>query len=97
MEDKIKFADRVKHIGRDEEGKVVSIKNDGLHVEFEQKTPRGNASIGIFDEVWFRMHPDLLVNLSSCKNLDDWRRAGQHLKPQQTPGRERADVEMDHQ
>lgn len=51
-----RVGDRVHHIGRAENGTVVSLANDTVHVEFDQPTPRGNKSIGEFDEVWFNTH-----------------------------------------
>lgn len=48
--------DRVHHVGRSEDGTVVSLTHEAVHVEFDQPTPGGRPSIGIFDEVWFNTH-----------------------------------------
>jgi hypothetical protein len=63
--DKFKFGDRVKHLIRNEEGRVYAIEEDGLHIHFDNPTPRGNISVGIFDDDWFLSHPDVLVNLTN--------------------------------
>lgn len=84
--------DRVRHILRGEEGLVQTLEADGLHVIFDGLTPRGNLSVGVFDAAWFRLHPDLLVNLSA-KAADDekrqsrsqWAQIGWNDR-QQTPG-----------
>jgi hypothetical protein len=77
--------DRVRHIGRNEEGYVHAIERDGVHVHFDQPTPRLNVSVGIFDNIWFKSHPDFLINLSKNEILTERRRAGKRLT-QQTPG-----------
>jgi hypothetical protein len=59
-----KIGDRVKHVLRNQEGKVYSIEEEGLHVHFDSRTPRGNIAVGVYDDDWFRLHPDMLVNLS---------------------------------
>lgn len=53
--------DRVHHIGRKEDGTVLPFDLAGVvRVEFDNLTPRGNPSIGEFDEVWFNTHPGWL-------------------------------------
>lgn len=66
--------DRVYHSGRQDFGNVTSIENEVVKVEFENPTPRGNRSIGEFDEVWFRTHPGWLKRASEelrHKHLED--------------------------
>lgn len=86
------IGDRVKHILRSEEGTVQNCAEDGLHVLFDNPTPRGNQSVGIYDRQWFDSHPDLLVNLTHKMTADDkrqsrsqWAQMGWHDR-QQTPG-----------
>lgn len=56
-----KTGDRVHHTGRKEDGTVLSFDTTGvIRVEFDNLTPRGNKSIGEFDEVWFNTHPGWL-------------------------------------
>lgn len=53
--------DRVHHVGRRENGTVLpSDTTSVVLVEFDNPTPRGNKSIGEFDEVWFNTHPGWL-------------------------------------
>lgn len=60
-----KAGDRVHHIGRKEDGTVLSFDTAGVvRVEFDNPTPRGNKSFGEFDEAWFNAHPGWLRNLT---------------------------------
>jgi hypothetical protein len=57
--------DRVRHVGRQEDGAVLPFDTAGVvKVEFDDPTPRGNRSIGEYDETWFRIHPHLLQFVS---------------------------------
>lgn len=85
------MGDRVKHLSRNEEGCVNAIEDDGVHVLFDNPTPRGNKSVGIFDHDWFRAHPEILVNLSvkqatneKRRTRSDWGKMGWHER-RQTP------------
>lgn len=55
MVPKFNVGDRVHHIGRRENGTVTGT-GDRIVVEFDNPTPRGNKSIGVFDDLWFRSH-----------------------------------------
>ncbi len=55
-----KAGDRVHHTGRKESGTVLDSPSDVVRVLFDNPTPRGNQSIGEFDEVWFNTHPNWL-------------------------------------
>jgi hypothetical protein len=55
-----KVGDRVRHTGRQESGTVTSTENGCVIVEFDIPTPRGNKSVGNYDAVWFRTHPNML-------------------------------------
>ena len=56
-----KVGDRVYHTDRQDFGAVTSLENATVQVTFDNPTPRGNRSIGEFDEVWFRSHPNWLL------------------------------------
>lgn len=57
--------DRVRHIGRNEEGTVLPFDTAGVvKVLFDKPTPSGAKSIGEFDQVWFMTHPNWLINLT---------------------------------
>lgn len=59
-----KAGDRVHHIGRKEDGTILPFDTTGVvRVEFDNPTPRGNKSIGEFDENWFRTHTNWLLSL----------------------------------
>lgn len=57
----VRVGDRVNHKMRNEGGVVEAVESDGIHVRFDHPTPKGGASIGIFDENWFRTHRGVLV------------------------------------
>jgi len=63
---------RVYHIGRKEFGVVTSTANETVTVEFGNATARGGRNIGIFDGLWFDLHPLWLIDAKQA--------------PQQTPG-----------
>jgi len=65
-----KVGDRVKHIGRNECGTVISTDDDVVDVEFDIQTPRGAISIGRFDERWFASHEGWLIAASQEQNDD---------------------------
>lgn len=61
MAQMFKTGDRVHHVGRREDGTVLpDITIDVVRVQFDNPTPRGDPSIGQFDELWFDMHPGWL-------------------------------------
>jgi hypothetical protein len=51
-----KPGDRVRHVSRDELGTVERV-DDYVHVRFDKPTPRGAASRGEYDELWFSKFP----------------------------------------
>lgn len=62
--DQFQLGDRVRHIGMNEEGEVLSIDRDGtIHVQYDRTDDKGRHWIGVYDAAWFRIHPDLLVRL----------------------------------
>jgi hypothetical protein len=59
-----KAGDRVHHIGRRENGTVLPfITPEVVRVEFDNPAPSGRPSIGEFDELWFRTHPNWLTSI----------------------------------
>lgn len=48
--------DRVRHLGREQNGTVTSVSNGTVIVLFDN-----SKSPGYFDELWFQMHGDLLI------------------------------------
>lgn len=56
-----KTGDRVRHVSRDEKGTVTILDNGDVKVRFDKPTPSGRASIGVYDELWFRLNPNGLV------------------------------------
>jgi len=65
-----KIGDRVKHIGRNEYGTVISTDDGVVDVEFDIKTSRGAVSIGRFDERWFASHEGWLIAAASQEQND---------------------------
>lgn len=55
-----KDGDRVRHIGRHEDGTVKLLDNGSVQVTFDNLAPSGKPSVGEYDEVWFRTHPNWL-------------------------------------
>jgi hypothetical protein len=55
--------DRVKHLSRDEIGTVSILPNGDIQVDFDNPTPKGRKSVGIYDANWFRLYPNALVKL----------------------------------
>lgn len=49
--------DRVRHTGRDEMGTVTNVTDKEVHVTFDKPAPSGKPSVGIYDGLWFRLHP----------------------------------------
>lgn len=61
MSEIFKAGDRVHHIGRQENGTILPFNLTGVvRVEFDSLTPRLNPSIGEFDAIWFKSHPNWL-------------------------------------
>lgn len=59
-----KDQDRVRHIGRNEDG-IVRITDEGhVEVTFDKPNSKGNPSIGVYDYNWFRTYPEGLKLLS---------------------------------
>lgn len=57
--------DRVRHCGRDELGTVTAVDADGVHVTYDNPTPKGKPSRGLYDERWFELLPGMLVRADS--------------------------------
>lgn len=55
----LKVGDRVRHVGRNEDGTVVNTIGY-IKVDFDKLSPRGHRSVGQYDEKWFAMYPRLL-------------------------------------
>jgi hypothetical protein len=53
-----KTGDRVRHVSRDENGTVTILENGDVHVRFDKPTPKGRASVGVYDRLWFEIHPN---------------------------------------
>jgi hypothetical protein len=56
-----KTGDRVRHTLRDELGTVEIVEDGVIKVTFDNPTPKGRPSIGMYDEAWFRICPKYLV------------------------------------
>lgn len=69
--DDFRLGDRVKHIGSQSVGHVIDVGRTQISVRYDE----GNEWTGIYDELWFRIHPDLLVNESRHETNDARRRA----------------------
>lgn len=55
-----KDGDRVRHTSRGELG-TVKITNEGhVMVTFDNSTPLGHKSVGIYDYNWFEIYPNAL-------------------------------------
>lgn len=53
-----KDGDRVCHINRGELGTVKITDEGHVMVTFDNPTPRGAKSVGIYDYNWFEVYPD---------------------------------------
>ncbi len=62
---KFKTGDRVRHASRREVGTVTSLPNGDVQVDFDNPTPKGRKSVGIYDANWFRIYPNGLVALDA--------------------------------
>lgn len=56
-----KNGDRVRHISRDEVGTVKITEEGHVMVTFDNPTPRGTKSVGIYDYNWFEIYPNGLA------------------------------------
>ena len=62
-----KTGDRVRHTLRDEFGTVEIIEGGVTKVIFDNPTPKGRQSIGLYDRAWFIACPDYLVPVFTSK------------------------------
>jgi hypothetical protein len=51
-----KSGDRVRHVPTQSDGVVTAVDQQGVHVSFDR-----TGTLGIYDDLWFRMHPGWLV------------------------------------
>jgi hypothetical protein len=55
-----KTNDRVRHYSRGL-GTAVVLSDGNVRVEFDERAPRGQKVVGIYDQTWFAIHPNGLV------------------------------------
>lgn len=60
-----KTGDRVRHMSRGEAGTVTVRPNGDVQVDFDNPTPKGHKSVGIYDANWFRVYPGGLVAMNA--------------------------------
>jgi hypothetical protein len=65
LSEAFKTGDRVLHVNRNEQGSVTVLEDGSVQVEFDNPTPGGRRSVGVYDTNWFKQHPNMLLHAPS--------------------------------